>query len=170
MKTYHNATTDEWYTEGSVITRRIENGVFSGIPTVAQLTEWGFVEYVPPVHERTLEEAKREKIEELEDYDSSTAVNEFFLNNEGMWFEPAKRDNYLNSLQSAKRLGQTTVPFLGQTLSIDDAITMIDSVNLYAMQCVGVTDTHRANIEALQSIADVDAYDFTVGYPQKVSF
>ena len=170
MKIYHNATTDEWYTEGTVITRRIENGVFSGIPTVAQLTEWGFTEYVPPVHEKTLEEAKREKVEELEEYDSSTAVNEFYLNSVGMWFEPAKRDNYLNSLQSAKRLGQTTVPFLGQNLNIDDAIGMIDAVNLYAMQCVAVTDAHKAAIKALTTIADVDAYDYTVGYPSKLSF
>lgn len=170
MKIYYNATTDEWYTEGTVVTRRITNGVFSGIPTVEQLTEWGFTEYVPPVHERTLEEAMRERIEELEDYDSSDNVNEFTLNGSGMWLEPAVRDNYMMSLQSAKRLGQTTVPFLGQTLNIDDAIGMIDAVNLYAMQCVAVTDSHRAAINALQSIADVDRYDFTVGYPTKLTF
>ena len=44
---YINPTTNKRYYGGSITI--IYNGVlFSGIPTSEQLTEWGFVEYIPP--------------------------------------------------------------------------------------------------------------------------
>ena len=45
---YINEKTGQKYWSGTPITV-IHNGVlFSGIPSVEQLTEWGFVEYIPP--------------------------------------------------------------------------------------------------------------------------
>jgi len=42
-----NNETGKMYYAGSITI--IHNGVlFSGIPTEEQLTEWGFVEYIPP--------------------------------------------------------------------------------------------------------------------------
>lgn len=42
-----NNETGKMYYAGSITI--IHNGVlFSGIPSVEQLTEWGFVEYIPP--------------------------------------------------------------------------------------------------------------------------
>lgn len=42
-----NNNTGKMYYAGSITINR--NGVlFSGIPTSEQLTEWGFVEYIPP--------------------------------------------------------------------------------------------------------------------------
>lgn len=42
-----NENTGKMYYTGSITI--IHNGVlFSGIPTSEQLTEWGFVEYIPP--------------------------------------------------------------------------------------------------------------------------
>ena len=54
---YYNKSTNETYTEGSSMTRRVEGGVFSGIPTTEQLKQFGF-ERVPP-HTPTEEERKR---------------------------------------------------------------------------------------------------------------
>lgn len=65
MKRYYNATTKEWYMEGTSITRKIESGVFSGIPSVEQLTEWGFEEYIEPEPTpEELSEIQEENIEE----------------------------------------------------------------------------------------------------------
>ena len=47
MKKYYNSNTHEYYTEGNSMTKRIDGGVFSGIPTVSQLTSWGYVEIDP---------------------------------------------------------------------------------------------------------------------------
>lgn len=45
--TYINKHTGKKYYGGS-ITIKYNGIVFSGIPTQEQLTEWGFVEYIPP--------------------------------------------------------------------------------------------------------------------------
>ena len=87
MKRYYNSTTKEWYTEGASITRRVENGVFTGIPSEEQLMQWGFVEWVEPAPTpaELLERAKQEKIAELEAYDQSDAVDSFTINGQSMW-------------------------------------------------------------------------------------
>ena len=43
-------------------------------------------------------------------------------------------------------------------------------VQLYANQCYGVTERHKAAVNALETIEAVEAYDFTIGYPEKLSF
>ena len=60
MKQYYNEVTQEWYTEGQSLTRRIENGMFSGVPSVEQLLSWGFVERTEP--EPTSEETEDMKL------------------------------------------------------------------------------------------------------------
>ena len=124
----------------------------------------------PEPHERTLEDAKKEKLAALKAYDASTAVNEFTLNGVTMWISPADRSNYMLTIEGAQRQGMSSVPFLGQTIPVNDAMSMLDAVNIYAMQCVGVTQAHEIAINALSTISAVDNYDFTVGYPQKLSF
>lgn len=125
---------------------------------------------IPEDTEEEIEIARVQKLKALERYDSSPAVNSFSLFGEDMWLTPAVRDNYLNSLQSAQRLGQTTAVFLGQEIPISFAITTLDYINVYAMQCVIVTEAHRNAILALDSVASIEAYDFTQGYPEKLTF
>ena len=124
----------------------------------------------PQPHERTVEDAKKEKLAALKNYDSSAAVNSFSLSGQSMWISPEDRANYILTLQGAKRLGVNYVSFLGQTIPVDNALAMLDAVNLYAMQCVGVTDLHRNNINSFQTIEEIDGYNFTINYPQKLIF
>lgn len=124
----------------------------------------------PQPHERTLDEAKAERLNALAVYDSSEAVNGFTLSGTTMWIAPDERANYILTLQGAQRLGVEDVTFLGQTIPVALALQMLDAVNLYAMQCVAVTEAHRAAINALTTIAEVDNYDFTTGYPEKLNF
>lgn len=45
---YINNETGEIY-NGGAMTRMLDNStLWSGVPTPEQLTEWGFVEYIPP--------------------------------------------------------------------------------------------------------------------------
>ena len=173
MKRYYNPTTHEWYYEGHSITRRLADGsLFSGIPTEEQLTEWGFEEVVEPVPtpEEELQIAKEHKKVEISDYDQSTDVNDFIWNGEHMWINYNLRDNYLTTVQGAKRLGYATVPFLGMEIPVDTAQMMIDMVNVYAMRCTAVTDAHKAAVDALETVEAVNNYDYTVGYPEKINF
>lgn len=173
MKRYYNPTTQEWYYEGRSMTRQLEDGsLFSGIPTEEQLLSWGFEEYVEPTPtpEEELAIAKENKKMEISDYDRSDSVNDFIFHGKHMWLAPDIRSNYMLTIEGAKRLGVAVVPFLGIEIPVDNAQTMLDMINVYAMQCVAVTEAHKAAVDALDTVEAVEAYDYTTGYPEKVNF
>lgn len=180
MRIFYNETTGEWYREGDVITRPVENGVFSGIPSIEQLLSWGFVERGEPVPtpEERLAQAKRQKVAELNVYDSSEEVNSFRVNigNEAVtaWFTPEQRADYKNSIDAAELLGRDVVrPVINGReieLPVSVAKTALAQIQLYANQCYGVTEKHKTAINALETVEEVEAYDFTTGYPEKLVF
>lgn len=180
MKRYYNSTTKEWYYEGQTLTKRVENGVFTGIPSEEQLAEWGFREWVEPVPTpaELLERAKMQKIAEIDAYDNSDEVNGFDIVVGGQtmaaWLTPEKRSDYKNSLDSAELLGLTEVhPVLNGvaiTLDTQTAKMALAKIQLYANQCYGVTEQHKAAVNALETVEEVEAYDFTAGYPERLVF
>lgn len=179
MKRYYNSTTQEWYNEGQSMTRRIPNGVFAGVPTVGQLIEWGFTEYVEPTPpaptpERLLARAKAEKISDLEDYDQSDSVNEFTYNSVPMWLDKATRDGLHLRLLAEQAAGKeaTTLWFGTQSfeIPISQAFQLLYAIEVYASACYDRTAAHKAAIEALASVEDVEGYDFISGYPEKLNF
>ena len=175
MKRYYNSTTKEWYTEGTSITKEIPNGVFSGIPSEQRLAEWGFEEYIEPTPtpEELLARAKANKIAELEAYDASDAVNSFSVNGKQMWLDAQTRQQLRISLDAMQQAGRENVTkwFDGvkYTYPIDVWYYMLGLVEVYASDALNVTDGHKAAINALESIEDVEAYEFS-GYPEKLSF
>lgn len=171
---YKNNTTGEVY-RGGAITRRLSNGVvFSGVPSTEQLTEWGFELYTPPVPERTLEIAKSEKIAEITAYDTSEAVNSFTLGNATMWISRDDRISLMNSTTILQNVDvETTTLWYGgekYTLPCDTLILMLSALEVYALQCYEMTEEHKAAVNALTNIEEVDAYDYKTGYPEKLSF
>lgn len=175
MKRYYNQEKNVWYYEGKSITwKQADGSLFSGIPTEQQLAEWGFVPYTPPVPERTLEVAKAEKIAEITAYDTSEAVNSFTLGNATMWISRDDRISLMNSTTILKNAGvETTTLWYGgekYTLPCDTLIQMLSALEVYALQCYDVTEEHKAAVNALTTIEEVDAYDYTTGYPQRLSF
>lgn len=169
-KRYYNNTTKEWYTEGQSITRRIPNGVFAGVPTVEQLTEWGFTEYVeptPPVPtpEQLLERAKAEKIAALESYDQSSNVNEFTFHDVPMWLDKATRDGLHLRLLAEQAAGKESTTLWFGTMSFEipiaNAFQLLYAIEVYASACYDRTAAHKAAIEALDNIEDVTSYDYT---------
>ena len=72
MTTYINNQTGHRYTGGSM-TRLVGGVLFSGVPTVEQLEQWGYVPYVPPTHsEPTQEEQRQQRMEEIQGLLSTT--------------------------------------------------------------------------------------------------
>ena len=174
MKRYYNSTTKEWYTEGNSITKNISNGVFSGIPSEQRLTELGFEEYIEPTPtpEELLARAKADKIAELEAYDANE-VNSFSVNGKDMWLDHDVRQQLRISLDALSQAGRENVTkwFDGERYAypIDVWYYMLGLVEVYASDALNVTESHKAAINALESIADVEEYQFT-GYPEKLSF
>ena len=173
--TYYNEKTGEYYYEGRSVTRRLDDGrIFAGVPTEQQLAEWGFEPYTPPVPERTLEIAKSEKIAEITAYDTSEAVNSFTLGNATMWISRDDRISMMNSTTILKNadVETTTLWYGGEkyTLPCDTLIQMLSALEVYALQCYDVTEEHKAAVNALTTIEEVDAYDYTAGYPEHLTF
>ena len=175
MKRYYNPTTKEWYTEGNSITKNISNGVFSGIPSEQRLTEWGFEEYIEPTPtpEELLARAKANKIAQLEAYNDSDSVNEFSISNNPMWLNFDERSRLQKAVDAKEAMGKTSMTKVWNgvdfTFPLSTWKAMLAALEDYAFDCQNVTDSHKAAINALESIEDVEAYQFT-GYPEKLSF
>ena len=176
MKRYYNSTTHEWYTEGQSMTHAVDNGVFSGIPSVEQLTAWGFEEWVEPAPTpaQMLERAKADKIAELESYNDSDAVNGFTIRDNPMWLNFDERSRLQKAVDAKDAMGKTLMTKVWNgidfTFPLSTWKAMLASLEDYAYDCQNVTDSHKAAINALESVEDVEAYDFTTGYPEKLSF
>ena len=142
---------------------------------------------LPPVPERTLEQAKAEKINEIDAYDNSSSVNNFIVrvpseSEEAIdgyidydeWFTPDERSNYRSSIASAKLLSVENIPFyigdMPVTLPTSTAEVMLAQIQLYADSCFIVTKQHKAAVEALDTIEAVDAYTYDTGYPEMLIF
>lgn len=126
--------------------------------------------------ERTPEEllarAKASKIAELEAYDDSE-VNSFSVNGKDMWLDHEVRQQLRISLDALSQAGRENVTKwfdgLEYTYPIDVWYHMLGLVEVYASDALNVTESHKAAINALTSVAEVEAYEFT-GYPDKLSF
>jgi hypothetical protein len=47
---------------------------------------------------------------------------------------------------------------------------MLVLLEIYASEALNTTERHKIAINALQTIEDVEAYDYTTGYPEKLQF
>ena len=128
-----------------------------------------------PPHVRTLEEAKAEMIQRIDEYDQSSNVNGFTVNNEiEGWLTADERSNYRSSIESSELLSIDTISFYIDDylmeVSTQDAKYMLAQIQLYADQCFMVTKQHKIEVEVHENIEDVDRYEYTRGYPPKLNF
>lgn len=119
-----------------------------------------------------LEVAKKAKTQEITDYDSSTEVNLFYLNEIGIWLDKATRVGLMNSISIEKAAGkEESTLWLGLisiTVPCDTAIQMLSALEIYALDCYNKTAKHKAAVEAMTTVAEVKAYNYKVGYPEKL--
>ena len=120
--------------------------------------------------EKALVLAKKAKIAEITDYDTSDKVNGFILNGMLVWLDKATRVGLMNSTNIAKAAGQqTTTLWLGGAklvVGCDKAIQLLSALEMYALECFNVTAIHKAAVGELKTIEDVKVYDYKTGYPK----
>ena len=134
-------------------------------------------EEVDSLPDEGLAQAKAEKIAEITAYDTSTAVNQFFLGGIGMWYKADKRATIRNLVESNIKTGNDRItlwteeePIVGLEFDCESALMMLAQLEVYAGNCLAVTQQHKANVMAFQTKEEVEAYDFTTGYPEKLKF
>ena len=121
-----------------------------------------------------LDQAKKEVIRKIDEYDTSVNVNSFKLNGVDVWLSKDTRVGLMNSISIEKAAGkeQSVLWFnnICVTVNCDSAIQMLSALELYALDCYNKTAEHKANVQNLSSIEEVHNYDYTQGYPNKLEF
>ena len=121
-----------------------------------------------------LDQAKKEIIRKIDEYDTSVNVNSFKLNGVDVWLSKDTRVGLMNSISIEKAAGkeQSVLWFnnICVTVNCDSAIQMLSALELYALDCYNKTAEHKANVQNLSSIEEVHNYDYTQGYPNKLEF
>ena len=121
-----------------------------------------------------LDRAKELVFREIDQYDTSSNVNGFILNGIQVWLDKDTRVGLMNSITIEKNAGkEQSVSRLNGiciTVNCDAAIHMLSSLELYALACYNKTAEHKLAISQLTDVSKVKAYDYTAGYPDKLSF
>lgn len=158
--------------------------IFSGVlvvgdrqvinPTHDQLIAAGWEEYTPSAEMATdIDMAKAAKIAEIAAYSDSDAVNSLTFNGIKTWLTRTVRDGYDTSITAAKNLGEANVTFMvgdnEMQLPVEQARRVLDLVQRYADACFLVTERHKIAVKALQTVEEVESYDYTKGYPEKLA-
>lgn len=133
-----------------------------------------FDEYIQGIEKIKLQQAKQDKLQEIDTYDLSSAVNSFTLNGKERWLKNDLRRSLSYSTNILKEDGEKTVDIwfdtVCETMDIDNALYILKELEVYAKQTNNVTHQHKAEVMSLTSIADVEAYDITKDYPALLDF
>ena len=148
-------------------------------PSEAMLLEDGWTEYVRPTPPEPTEEqkfaiAQERKKAEIERYDKSPSVNQFFIGDTPMWLDKDTRTGLKLRFEAEIAMGKSDTTLWANNvqypLSLSTAIQMLYALEVYASMCYDQTQAHLAAIDALTTIEDVEAYDYATGYPDKLHF
>jgi hypothetical protein len=156
-----------------------KDGMTTTNPTHEQIIADGWVEYIaPPKPEPTagelLERAKENKKAEIEEYDTSPDVNRFYIVDTPMWLDKETRTGLKLRFEAEIAMGKTDTTLWADgvqyPLSLETAIQMLYALEVYASMCYDQTQAHLAAIDTMTTVEEIEAYDHTSGYPEKLKF
>ena len=129
----------------------------------------------PEVSDRAAFVRARHKLRnKIQSYDGSSKVNLFYVQGLPIWLDKVTRAGLLLRFQAeaAQGLVSTSLWYNGTQfpLNVEQAIQMLYAIELYASACYDNTQRHLAAINTLQTIEEIEGYDYTVGYPEKLNF
>ena len=165
--------TERWIKDGvfADMTMEIDGRVVSN-PTDEMLRKAGYEPYVPSEKE-LLAQAKETKTQEIERYDISDKVNGFKLNGNEFWLDKATRVGLMNSTEITKAAGQeTTELWMGDvklTIPCDTVIKLLSAIEMYALECFNTTARHKAEVQELKTVEEVEKYDIKEGSPKQLA-
>jgi hypothetical protein len=150
------------------------NGLKYISPNAELLAQVGYHLYVPPqpTEQELLEQAKFDKENEIDAYDAS--LEKFIIGGQEMWLGHKLRQQLKTSVEAYVTMGAETVTkwFNGNefTFPTNMWLQMLAMLEVYAAEVLNTTERHKAAINAMDNIKDVEDYDITQGYPEKLTF
>ena len=121
----------------------------------------------------TVDKVRKEKLAAIIAYDGSENVNGFLLNGVSRWLDKSTRMGLRQNIADKQALGESNITmWLGDipiTMPCQQADALMCSIENYAYECFNVTASHKAAIARLDTIDEIEAYDYTAGYPEKIN-
>ena len=164
--------------------KEVKSNVYN--PTHEMLLENGWVEYVPVNNAKEVpmfmlvKTAKTRKLYNLEEYDNSSEVNDCIIVYQGQelhyWANKTERNDLKNAIRDCVAMGRTEYRLdlrdkgISITLLCELLLQMMAALEVYAIDCYNKTTDHNYAIKALETLEEVEAYDYEVGYPEKLRF
>ena len=145
-------------------------------PTHEMLIEDGWELYVAPepTEEELFNDAKRQKILEINNYDSSDEINIFYIQGLPVWLDKATRAGLKLRFEAELAIGKTDTTLwydnMQFPLSLENAMHMLYAIEVYASACYDNTQLHLSNVDKLETIDEIKNYDYRNGYPEKLNF
>ena len=137
-------------------------------------------EYKEYVRQAELRVMKKQKVKELQDYDTSTAVDSFEIRRGGVklidyWIGRDLRTSLEGDVLAAQTVGDTykfDIREIGISLTLNCTkfLEALSVLRKYAYTAFNVTSEHMAAINNLTTVEAVEAYDYKTGYPEKLVF
>lgn len=123
--------------------------------------------------EEALVIAKEKLFNKISEYDKSDEVNGFLLNGELFWLDRETRMSVSYSTSQEKALGnETTTIWLGgksMVLPCEIVLGLLSQLEVYAKKCYNKTAEHKAAVNKLKRLEDVESYDYKSGYPERLN-
>jgi len=123
--------------------------------------------------EEVLRFVKDEVMKAITAYDSSSEVSEFGYMGFPMWLDKETRAGLVVRFNAEEAMGKSDTKLwagtTGFSLSIADGRNMLNAIEYYASQCFDCTAAHEAAVDELKTTDEVVAYDYKIGYPEKLS-
>lgn len=167
MIKYVKKDTKEVYNEHYI---EVDNDVVIN-PSEETLLEHGYEKVEVP--ENKLQQAIEAKVAEIKAYDNSEAVNSFSLNGMSAWICREDRIGTRRAIELDIENGKTEseIWLNGFKLVVNSqlALKLLDAVGHYAYQAYNVTQAHIFAVKQLTSVEEVEKYDHTANYPQKLN-
>ena len=174
MKYWKNGFYDEPQESSVEITEEYYQELLAGQSAGLLIVESkkGYPILVEPQY--SLDDVRKNKVSEIQMFDKSADVNSFKIEGESVWLDKSTRVGLFNSISIEKNVGKTHTTLwydaVKYVIPIPNALAMLNALELYALNCYNVTQSHIAAVRSLQTIEEIENYDYTIGYPEKLSF
>lgn len=151
-----------------------KDGMCTYNPTEEMVLADGWEEYVVPVYEETIEGVRQDKKDEIEAYDQSLSVNEFFIQGISVWLDKNTRVGLRLRFESELAMGkvESTLWYDGECfpIKLEDGMKMLYALEVYASMCYDNTQKHLSIVDSLSDMDAIKKYDYKANYPDKLHF
>lgn len=126
-----------------------------------------------------LQTAIKAKQAAISDYDASDSVNSFTLKHGGAslpyWLPAVQRNQLVTSVTAWSNSHDTYRLDLREygtyiDVACNTLLEMLSKLEDYAVACYNATSANLAAVQKLTTVDEVEAYDITQGYPEKLEF